>query len=155
MFSTLTSLRPWNKVKFPCHLMNDNSKLSCQVPNRSCFYIDLQITTHLVPQPVCPLVPKARVNPGYCPPPLGHTALVTVDVRDASQVVTPQPWLQNCSVMWLGSQAHSFFLYVKYQQVVMSEDAASKDPCPNPLFPLTAQSYGWVYQPVGCKVLLG
>lgn len=93
MLSTLTSLRPWNKVKFPCHLMNDNSRLSCQVPKRSCFYIDLQITTHLVPQLVCPLVPKARVNPAllstspgtYCP---GHCGCAWCLTSGHSSVIT-------------------------------------------------------------------
>lgn len=114
--------------------MNDNSRLSCQVPKRSCFYIDLQITTHLVPQPVRPLVPKARVNPGYSPPPLGHSALVTVDVRDASQVVTPQASLQNCNVMWLGPQAHSFFLYSNSRRWLCQKMLPAKTPAPIPCF---------------------
>lgn len=117
--------------------MNDNSRLSCQVPKRSCFYIDLPITTHLVPQLVCPLVPKARVNPAYSPPPLGHTALVTVDVCDASQVVTPQSSLQNCNVMWLGPQAHSFFLYSNSRRWMCQKMLPAKTPAPIP-FPLTA-----------------
>lgn len=102
MFSTLTSLRPWNKVKFPCHLMNDNSKFSCQVPKRSCFYT---IPNHHPPSPTTSMSPglKARVNLKRLHLPLDTLALCHCGCPWCSfTVVTAQPRRQNCSVMRLG-----------------------------------------------------
>lgn len=64
--------------------MNNNSELSCQVPKRSCFYIDLLVTTHPVPHPICPLVPEARVSPGY-----------SRLLREA-HVLPRSPWMSAC-----------------------------------------------------------